>query len=126
MDKQLMRKISTLSFLGAAFLAYVVVNVLFKALAGAFGVMQRFYSIDVLNHGLPITAAIAVFATLQFNPKILAWAEEVILEVSKVVWPSRKDTLAMTIVVCVFVGIACFLLMAIDFVARHFIQMIVY
>jgi preprotein translocase subunit SecE len=118
--------VTTLSFLGSAILAYVVVNVLFKALAGAFGIMQRWYSIGALNHGLPIVAAVAVFAALQFNPKALAWAEDVITEVSKVVWPSRKDTLAMSIVVCVFVGIACLLLMVIDFIAQNFIKMIVY
>lgn len=125
MEKQTIRKVGTFSFLAAAVVAYVVVNVLFKSLAGAFGIVQKWYSIDVINHGLPILTAATVFFVLQFNTKIFNWAEEVILEVSKVVWPSRRDTFAMTIVVCVFVGIACFLLMIIDFVARHLIQMII-
>jgi preprotein translocase subunit SecE len=125
MDKQLMKKLTSVSFIGAALLTYAVVNMLFKSMAGAFGPVQRLYSIDWLNHGLPILAAASVFLIMQLNPKILTWAEEVLLEVSKIVWPSRRDTFAMTIVVCVFVGIACFLLLVIDFVSRNVIQMII-
>lgn len=125
MEKQTVRKIGTFSFLSAAVIAYVVVNVLFRSLAGAFGFVQRWYGIDVISHGLPLVAAASVFFVLQFNPSILSWAEEVIIEVSKVVWPSRRDTFAMAIVVCVFVAIACFLLVVIDFIARHLIQMII-
>jgi preprotein translocase subunit SecE len=62
---------------------------------------------------------------MQFNEKIIAWTEDVIVEVSKVVWPSHRDTMAMTIVVCVFVGIASLLLVVIDFVARNLVQMII-
>jgi preprotein translocase subunit SecE len=125
MDKQSSRKIMTLSFLGAAGVLYVVVNVLFKTLAGAFGPVQRLYSNVVFSNGIPVVAAILLFAILQFNPKILNWAEEVIIEVSKVVWPSRKDTVVMTVVVCVFVGIASLLLVVIDFMAKNLIQFII-
>jgi len=125
MDKQLMKKLTTMSFIGAAILSYSVVNMLFKAMAGAFGPVQRLYSMDLLNHGLPIFAGALVFFVMQFNPKILTWTEEVLLEVSKIVWPSSRDTVAMTIVVCVFVGIASFLLLVIDFVSRNVIQTII-
>ncbi len=125
MDKQSSRKIMTLSFLGAAGVLYLVVNVLFKTLAGAFGPVQRLYSNVVFSNGIPVVAAVLLFAILQFNPKILNWAEEVIIEVSKVVWPSRKDTVVMTVVVCVFVGIASVLLVIIDFMAKNLIQFII-
>lgn len=124
MDKQLVKKITTLSFLSAAAISYTVVNVLFKSLAGAFGIFQRLYSVDMYNHGAPIVAALAIFSLLQFNPRVVEWAENVIMEVSKVVWPSRKDTVAMTVVVCVFVGIASLLLVMIDYVSHNLIQLI--
>jgi preprotein translocase subunit SecE len=124
MDKQIVKKVATFSFLAASILTYIVVNTLFQSLGGAFGVVQRLYSIPWLSHGLPMVSAILVFGVLQFNAKVLLWAEEVIAEVSKVVWPSRKDTTAMTVVVCVFVGIASVLLIVIDYVAREFVQMI--
>ncbi len=126
MDKQDSKKIITLSFLAAAALTFVVVNVLFKAFADAFGVVQKLYSNAVASHGLPIVLAVVVFAVLQFNPKIITWAEDVIMEVSKVVWPSRKDTIAMTLVVCVFVLVSSVLLIGIDLVARQLVQFIIH
>ena len=125
MEKQTIKKVTSVSFLVTALLTYLVVNILFKSLAGAFGSVQRLYSVDWINHGLPVLAAVAVFVGMQFNEKIIAWAEDVIVEVSKVVWPSHRDTMAMTIVVCVFVGIASLLLLVIDFVARNIVTMLI-
>jgi preprotein translocase subunit SecE len=125
MEKQATKKIITISFLAAALLTYVVVNVLFKSFAGAFGVVQRVYSIDLVSHGLPVLLAAVVFGVLQFNSRVVEWAEDVVLEVSKVVWPSQKDTVAMTMVVCIFVTIASLLLILIDFIAHHLVQLII-
>jgi len=124
MEKQTIKKVTTMSFLGSGILAYVVVNVLFKTLAGAFGPVQKIYSIDWANHGLPILAAVLAFGFLQFNSKTVGWAEDVIMEVSKVVWPSQRDTVAMTIVVCIFVCVASLLLLVIDFLAHNLVQII--
>lgn len=125
MERENVKKLVTVSYLGSAILAYVVVNVLFKSLAGAFGFVQKWYGVEWVNHGLPILAAVTTFFVLQFNSKILNWTEEVILEVSKVVWPSRKDTVAMTVVVCVFVGIASGILFVIDIVSRNLVELII-
>jgi len=125
MEKQTVKKVTTFSFLCAAALAYLVVNILFKSLASVSAVFQKLYSMDVLSHGLPVLAAAALFFALQFNAKLLTWAEDVVLEISKVVWPSHRDTFAMTIVVCVFVSIACVALLFIDFMARHFVEFII-
>lgn len=124
MDKQAIKKITTVSFLGASALTWLVIDVLFKALAGAFGPVQRLYSNYVISHGLPLVSAVLVFAVLQFNPRIVNWAEEVILEVSKVVWPSRKDTMGMTIVVVVMVLIASAILFVFDNLARFSLEML--
>jgi preprotein translocase SecE subunit len=125
MDKAAVKKIKTMSFMCAAVLAYITVGTVFKVLAGSFGIVQKWYSIDVLNHGLPIVAASVLFLVLQFNEKIIVWSEEVIVEVSKVIWPSRTDTIGMTFYVCVFCSIAGVLLVVIDFLAHNFVQMIV-
>ncbi len=125
MEKQTTRKIITLSFVCAAIIAYIVVNVIFRAMAGAFGPVARYYSIDWLNNGLPVAAAFITFVSLQFNKKIVAWAEDVVIEVSKVVWPTGRDTFTMTAVVCFFCGISAVLLMTIDFVAKNLVQFII-
>jgi preprotein translocase SecE subunit len=118
MDKQLVKKITTLSFLVAGVLVWVAVGVVFRALAGAFGAVQRLYGMDVVSHGLPLFAGVVTFFVLQFNPRILEWAETVIQEVAKVVWPSRKDTVGMTIVTVVMVLIASGVLFVFDNIAR--------
>lgn len=125
MDKQTVKKITTFSFLCAAVVAYITVNILFKSFAGAFGVIQKFYSMDVISHGLPLAVAVVLFFVLQFNSKLLAWAEEVVSEISKIVWPSQKDTMAMTMVVCVFVFMASVVLIGIDFVSRELVGLII-
>lgn len=124
MEKQLVKKMTTLGFLTAGFLSYLTINILFRSAAGVLPLAQRMYSIDMVGHGVPIAFGLLVFLLLQFNPKTLLWAEEVVLEVSKVVWPSQKDTVGMTIVVCVFVAIASALLVVIDFVAQGAVQFI--
>ena len=103
----------------------VTVSVLFKALAGSFGPVQRIYGNEALRHGLPVIAGLAVFLYLAMSAKTLTLAEEVILEVSKVNWPSQKDVTGMTIVVIVMVFIASALLLGVDTLAREVVKLLV-
>jgi preprotein translocase subunit SecE len=125
MDKQAIKKVSAISFMAAAAVTWLTVTVLLKALAGSFGVVQRLYSSQLVSHGLPIALAVGLFAFLYMSPKIQAFTEEVILEVSKVVWPSRKDVIGMTIVVIVMVFIASAILLGVDTVAREVVKLLV-
>jgi len=108
----------------AGLLTWLGVSIIFRTLAGAFGVVQKLYGMDIFSHGLPLVAGVLVFAVLQFNPKILEWAESVILEVSKVVWPSRKDTVGMTIVTLVLVLVSSVILFVLDNIARLLIGVV--
>ncbi|HWU42348.1 MAG TPA: preprotein translocase subunit SecE, partial [Bdellovibrio sp.] len=74
------------------------------------------------RHGLPVALGIVLFAVLQFNPRVLAWGEEVVTEIRKVVWPSRKDTTAMTIVCVVMVLISSVIISTFDLVSGFFIN----
>ena len=113
MDKSI-SKILTLSFALAGALVGVTISLLMRAFAGAFGVVARLTDADIVRHGLPVAIGFAVFALLQFNPKVRAWGEEVVVEVKKVVWPSRKDTVAMTIVVLIMVAISSVIITGFD------------
>jgi preprotein translocase subunit SecE len=125
MEKQLVKKVSTVSFLGAGLVSWLVVGIIFRALAGAFGSVQRLYGMDIFSHGLPLAVGVLVFVSLQFNPKVLEWAENVILEISKVVWAPRKDIVGMTIVTIVMVLIASVILFLFDNIARLVIDSII-
>jgi len=115
-------KIITLSFAIAALLSGLVVGLLVKAFAGAFAIVARAYDMDVVRHGLPLLVGFGLFAVCQFNPKVVTWADEVVSEVRKVVWPSRKDTTAMTIVVCIMVLISSVIISSFDLISGYIIN----
>ncbi len=62
----------------------------------------------------------------------LAWIEtvrqylrEVVYELRKVVWPSRKETLGSTAVVLVIVGLSSVFLGAVDFVLSRLVRLLI-
>ena len=118
-------KIMTVSFVLTAVVAGIVVEVIFEALAATFGIVANLRSQDVLRHGIPLAFGFLVFASLQFNSKVKLWADEVILEVKKVVWPSQKDTTSMTTVVCIMLLVAGVVLGAFDFVSGQLIKVLI-
>lgn len=118
-------KIITLSFAIGGFLVGLVVSLLIKAFAGAFAVVARAYDMDLVRHGVPLIVGFGLFAACQFNPKVVAWADEVVAEVRKVVWPSRKDTTAMTVVVCIMVLISSLIISSFDMISGYIINTLV-
>ncbi|KHD86987.1 MAG: preprotein translocase subunit SecE [Bdellovibrio sp. ArHS] len=115
-------KILTISFAIAAILVGLTTSLLIKAFAGAFGVVARAADSDMVRHGLPVALGLVVFAVLQFNPKVMSWGEEVVSEIRKVVWPSRKDTTAMTIACIVMVLISSVIISSFDLISGFFIN----
>lgn len=117
-------KILTMSFALAALLAGFTLHLLIVVSAGAFGVVARMADSDVVRHGVPVAFGLALFALLQFNPKIWNWGEEVVSEIRKVVWPSRKDVTAMTIVVIIFVILASIVIAAFDMLSSQILNVL--
>lgn len=104
------RKIITVSFVIAGFVSFLVARVLFQTLAVSIGSVGRLWAETSWQHGIPVSFGILMFMFLQFNSKVGLWADEVVTEVSKVVWPSRKDTTGMTIVTCIMLVVAATIL----------------
>ena len=97
-------KTITVSFMLSGILIGILVSVILETLAAVTtGAVARFVSQDLVRHGLPVLVGFVTFIVLQSNSRIHSWADEVTTELKRVVWPSRKDTTAMTIVVCVMV-----------------------
>ncbi len=115
-------KILTLSFATAGFLSGLTLHLLIKAFAGAFGFVARLADSDVVRHGVPVFVGLAIFAALQFNPKALAWGGDVVGEIRKVVWPSRKDTSLMTITVIIMVFISALIITSFDLISGYLIN----
>lgn len=115
-------KILTVSFALLSALVGLTFGLLLKVFAGAFGIVARFADSDVMRHGLPVGLGLILFFVLQFHPKVVAWADDVVSEIRKIVWASRKDTTAMTIAVLMMVVISAFVITTLDFVAGFFIN----
>ncbi len=107
-------KIVTITFLSTAALIGFTIATLLKVFSGAFGLVAKAMDYDIVRHGLPVAVALGLFIYLQFNKNILAWADEVIAEVKKIVWPPTKDTRGMTIVVVIMVLISSVIVSVFD------------
>jgi preprotein translocase subunit SecE len=107
-------KIVTLSFLSFAALIGFTISTLLRVFSGAFGVVAKAMELDIVRHGLPVAVALGLFIYLQFNKNILTWADEVIGEIKKIVWPPSKDTRGMTIVVIIMVIISSIIVSVFD------------
>lgn len=117
-------KILTVSFVIAAFLVGLTASLLIKAFAGAFGVVARAADSDLVRHVLPVGLGLIVFLVLQFNPRVSTWGEEVVSEIRKVVWPTRKDTTAMTIACVIMVLISSVIISSFDLISGFLINIL--
>ena len=125
MIKEENAKIITLSFVACGFLTAFVVRVLFEFLAVQFGVVAMAYGQEWFRHGLPVLSGFSMFAFLQLREKTKIWAHEVVVEVRKVVWPSRQATLGMTALVCVILMISGFVLGLFDLAGGAVVDFII-
>jgi preprotein translocase subunit SecE len=114
------------AFVVTGFLAYFVVAVLFETLAETFGPVARLRNIEAVKHGLPVAIGLATFLFMFLNKKTHAWMDEVVTETRKVVWPSQRDTVSMTIVCCVMVVISGVSLGIFDFLSSQLIKLFVH
>ena len=117
------KKILTLSFIVLGAVAAIVVSSLLSAFSGMWPPLARFYSIEAVRHGIPVGVGIITFFVLQFNKKYLTYADEVVSEIKKVVFPSRRDTTAMTVVVSIMLIISGFVLGFFDIVSNYIVNL---
>jgi preprotein translocase subunit SecE len=111
-------KVITISFMVTAALVGIVISALMGPLsATASGPLAHALSTDLVRHGLPVLVGLILFLSLQFNAGVVAWSDDVVTELARIVWPSRKDTTNMTVVVCIMLLISGVLLGVLDFVS---------
>jgi preprotein translocase subunit SecE len=115
----------TTGFVAAGFLAFFVASVVFETLGDMFGPVKALRSQELFKHGLPIAIGFITFVALFVNKTAQTIADECVTELSKVVWPSRRDTTAMTIVCCVMVVTAGIALGLYDFLCSQMIKIFV-
>ncbi len=119
------KKIVAVSFVCAGILTAIVANLLLDVLASTFGVVARLQDYEIFRHGLPVALGLAAYLSLQLRPSMQLWADEVVSEIRKVVWPSRRDTFAMTVVVCVLLVVSGVAVYACDQISTFLIEKII-
>ena len=119
------KKILTVSFLCVAVVMALVLDVLMETLASAWGPFAKLYAVEAFKHGSRAGVGLITFVALQFNPRVLAWGDEVILELTKVVWPTKKETTQGTIVTFVMLVISGLVLGFFDFSSTQIVKMII-
>ena len=100
------KKYITVSFVGVGLLVGLTIHLLLELLAGYFAPLARIGSDPVLSNVIPVAIGGLLFTFLQFNSHTVTFMDNVVSELRKVVWPSRRDTGLMTVVVCVMLIIS--------------------
>jgi preprotein translocase subunit SecE len=118
-------KIMMVSFVCGAFLVGYTVQVLNTLLASSWGAYARLTDSEIVSNLLPIAAGLLFFIYLVSSKKVRQWSQEVIVEISKVVWPSKKETTALTVFVCIFMIFTGILLGIFDYFSSQVIQAII-
>ncbi len=116
------KKIITVSFVALSLLVALVVHLLLQFLAQSFSFFTRIESNELLSNGLPVGIGILTFVSLQWNKTVVNYSEGVVSELLKVVWPSRKDTGLMTIVVVITLIISGVVIGAYDTIWAYLIN----
>src|ERR1700733_7391462 len=116
------KKIITVSFVALSLLVGFVAHLLLVFLAQSFSFFTRIESNELFSNGIPVVLGIITFASLQWNKTVVNYSEGVISELMKVVWPSRKDTGLMTIVVVITLIISGVVIGAYDTIWAYLIN----
>lgn len=124
-DSKNNQNIVNAAIVASGFIAFFVTSMVLETLANAFGPIARLQGTEAFKHGVPVGVGLLVFLLLFMSTKVHVFLDEAVVELRKVVWPSRKDTTAMTIVCCVMCVIAGISFGIFDFVASQLIKLFV-
>lgn len=114
MDRQYQKWVSLSYFALAALTAYVVFSLLSKV-AGAYDLEARFRDVDLAIRGVALLLGGLLFFLLYRNDQANQFMNEVVAELTKVTWPTQKETASATLVVIVMVVVSGVILGMLDY-----------
>ena len=104
-----------LSYLALAILlGYIVFSVAGKVV-GAYDLEARVRNIELVLRGVSVLVGAIVFLGLYRNEQANQFMNEVMVELSRVTWPTQKDTRSATMVVIIMVVISGMVLGFLDY-----------
>lgn len=108
------QKIVNGSFVGVSLIAWLFFRQLIDTLWGAFKLRTPQDLPFTPADAIAVVIAVAVFILLKKQKKINDFCGEVIVELSKVTYPPKKETFLSTIVISIMVAICAVILFAFD------------
>jgi len=104
-----------LSYLAVAILFGYLVFSLTGKLVGAYDLETRIRSIDLMMRIGSVVAGALLFIGLYRNEKANQFMNEVVVELSRVAWPTQKETSSATMIVIVMVVVSGMVLGLLDY-----------
>lgn len=102
------------SFVGASVVAWLLVRQIVDVLWGFLRLpMPQDLPVTPAD-AIGVVAAVIVFVVLRRNAKVNQFMNEVFVELAKVTWPPRKETMLSTVVIVIMVAICSVIIFGLD------------
>jgi preprotein translocase subunit SecE len=118
------KKWLALVYLIFAMTAWYLSTAFIKWVANYFMLMEKYSWSGLLIYGLPLVLGIIVYVLCYRLEQVNVYMSEVVAEIKKVVWPTRKETWAATIVVLIAVLISGAMLGVFDWLSASLLRYI--
>lgn len=104
-----------LSYLAIAILFGYIISSVAGKIVGAYDLEARVRNIELILRGISVLAGAILFVGLYRNEQANQFMNEVVVELSRVTWPTPKDTTSATMVVIIMVIISGMVLGFLDY-----------
>jgi preprotein translocase subunit SecE len=113
-----------LSYLATAAIVGYIVFVFAHQIAGIYDLETRFKDIDLIIRGIALVLAGLVFFILFRHEQANTFMNEVMTELSRVTWPTQKETSSATFIVIIMVLISGVVLGFLDYLWTRLLQLV--
>jgi preprotein translocase SecE subunit len=104
-----------LSYLAVAILLGYVIFDLGAKFIGVYDLESRVHNVELLLRGVSVLAGAILFGVLYMHEQANQFMNEVMVELSRVTWPTQKETMSATVVVMIMVIISGVVLGILDY-----------
>jgi preprotein translocase SecE subunit len=111
-----------LSYLAVAILFGYIVFSMAGKIVGAYDLEARIRNIDLILRGVSALLGAILFIVLYRHEEANQFMNEVMVELSRVAWPTQKDTSSATLVVIVMVVVSGIVLGLLDYIWIKLVQ----
>jgi preprotein translocase subunit SecE len=105
----------TMSFVATSALLAILVFSFGQKFAGAYDLEARFRHVEMILQGGSVLLGVLLFSFLYRSDAVNQFMAEVVVELSRVSWPTQKETRAATLLVVVMVLISGLFLGLMDY-----------